>query len=38
MDFGFSEDQKMIQASIRDFLDKECPSDKVRELEAAEKG
>ena len=38
MDFGFSEDQKMIQASIRDFLDKECPSDKVRELEATEKG
>ena len=38
MDFGFSDDQKMIQASIRDFLDKECPSDKVRELEATEKG
>jgi len=38
MDFGFSEDQKMIQASIRDFLEKECPSDKVRELEASEKG
>ena len=38
MDFGFTEDQKMIQASIRDFLEKECPSDKVRELEATEKG
>lgn len=38
MDFGFSGDQKMIQASIKDFLDKECPSDKVRELEESEKG
>ena len=38
MDFSFSEDQKMIQASIKDFLDKECPSDKVRELEESEKG
>jgi len=38
MDFGFSEDQKMIQASIKDFLDKECPSDKVRELEESGKG
>jgi alkylation response protein AidB-like acyl-CoA dehydrogenase len=38
MDFGLSEDQKMIQASIKDFLGKECPSDKVRELEESEKG
>ena len=38
MDFSFSEDQKMIQASIKDFLDKECPSDKVRELEESQKG
>jgi 3-oxocholest-4-en-26-oyl-CoA dehydrogenase beta subunit len=32
MDFNFSKDQKLIQTSVRDFLEKECPSDKVREL------
>jgi len=38
MDFGFSKDQKMIQKSVKDFLDKECPTDKVRELEEDELG
>ena len=38
MDLGFSKDQKMIQTSVREFLEKECPSDKVRELEEDEKG
>ena len=33
MDFGFSKDQKMIQKSVKDFLEKECPKEKVRELE-----
>ena len=35
---GFSKDQEMIQMSIREFLEKECPSEKVRELEEDEKG
>jgi alkylation response protein AidB-like acyl-CoA dehydrogenase len=38
MDFNLSEDQKMLQTSIREFLDKECPIDKVRELEDDERG
>ena len=38
MDFEFSEDQRMIQSSVREFLDKECPSDIVRELEENEQG
>jgi alkylation response protein AidB-like acyl-CoA dehydrogenase len=38
MDLGFSKDQKMIQTSVREFLEMECPSDKVRELEEDEKG
>jgi alkylation response protein AidB-like acyl-CoA dehydrogenase len=38
MDLGFSKDQRMIQASVREFLEMECPSDKVRELEEDEKG
>lgn len=38
MDFNLSEDQKMLQTSVREFLDKECPIDKVRELEDDERG
>lgn len=38
MDLGFSKDQKMIRTSVREFLEMECPSDKVRELEEDEKG
>lgn len=38
MDLDFSKDQKMIQASVREFLEKECPSDKVRELEEDDNG
>ncbi|MFC1822379.1 acyl-CoA dehydrogenase family protein [Thermodesulfobacteriota bacterium] len=38
MDFDFSKDEKLIQSTIREFLEKECPSDKVRELEEDEKG
>jgi len=38
MDFEFSKDQQLIKKSVRDFLEKECPSDRVRELEADEKG
>lgn len=32
MDFGFSKDQELIRKSVREFLKKECPSDRVREL------
>ena len=32
VDFGFSKDQEMIRKSVRQFLDKECPKDVVREL------
>ena len=38
MDFSLSKDQKMIQDSVKDFLDKECPPDRVRELEEDERG
>jgi len=38
MDLGFSKDQKMIRTSVKEFLEMECPSDKVRELEEDEKG
>ncbi len=38
MDLGFSKDQRMIRTSVREFLEMECPSDKVRELEEDEKG
>ncbi len=38
MDFDFSKDQEMIRKSAREFLDKECPKDRVRELKTDEKG
>jgi alkylation response protein AidB-like acyl-CoA dehydrogenase len=38
VDFGFSKDQQMIQKSVRQFLEKECPKDRVRELKTDEKG
>jgi alkylation response protein AidB-like acyl-CoA dehydrogenase len=38
MDFSFSEEQEMLRSSARDFLLKECPKSKVRELEEDEKG
>lgn len=30
MDFGFSEDQLLLQSAVRDFLQAECPADWVR--------
>ncbi|MEE9528801.1 MAG: hypothetical protein V3V88_01975, partial [Dehalococcoidia bacterium] len=36
MDFKFSEDQEMLRSLARDFLTKECPKAKVRELETDE--
>ena len=38
MDLDFTEDQEMIRDSAMDFLSKECPKDKVRELEESEDG
>ena len=32
MDFGLSEDQELLQASARDFLARECPPSRVREV------
>ena len=37
MDFGFTEEQEMLRTSAKDFLTKECPKAKVRELEESEK-
>ncbi len=38
MDLELSEDQKMLRATARDFLAKECPKQFVREMEQDEKG
>jgi len=38
MDFGFAEEQDMLRASARDFLARECPKAKVREIDRDEKG
>ena len=38
MDFAFSKDQELIRSSVREFLKKECPKDRVRELKGSEKG
>ena len=38
MDFGFSEQQEMLRTMARDFLTKECPKAKVRELDKDELG
>jgi len=38
MDFSFTEEQDMLRVSARDFLAKECPRAKVRELDKDERG
>jgi alkylation response protein AidB-like acyl-CoA dehydrogenase len=38
MDFSFTEEQDMLRISARDFLAKECPKVKVRELGKDERG
>ncbi|TET50767.1 MAG: acyl-CoA dehydrogenase, partial [Dehalococcoidia bacterium] len=38
MDFSFTEEQDMLRTLARDFLAKECPKAKVRELDRDEKG
>lgn len=38
MDFSFTKDQGLIRKSVREFFEKECPKDKVRELKTDPKG
>jgi alkylation response protein AidB-like acyl-CoA dehydrogenase len=38
MDFGFTEEQDMLRVSARDFLAKECPKARVREMAKDERG
>ncbi len=32
MDFGLTEEQRMLKNSARDFFDKECPKSFVKEM------
>lgn len=38
MDLGLSEQQEMLRTSARDFLQKECPKQLVRQLDASDSG
>jgi alkylation response protein AidB-like acyl-CoA dehydrogenase len=38
MDFGLSEEQEMLKTSARDFLQKECPKQLVRQLDESDIG
>ena len=38
MDVNFSEEQKLIKSSAKEFLEAEVPKDVVRELEESEEG
>jgi len=38
MDYGFSEEQKILRKTARDFLSKECPKAMVRQMAEDEKG
>src|SRR5512136_2859329 len=38
MDFNFTEEQDMLRMSARDFLAKECPKAKVRDMDKYEGG
>ena len=38
MDFSFSKDQDLIRKSAREFFEKECPKERVRELKKDPKG
>ncbi len=38
MDFGLSEEQEMLRKSARDFLQKECPKQLVRQLDESDEG
>ena len=36
MDFGFTEEQNILRKSVKDFMEKECPTEYVRELDEKE--
>ncbi|MFH1625525.1 MAG: acyl-CoA dehydrogenase family protein [Pseudomonadota bacterium] len=36
MEFGFNEEQRILRESVRDFMEKECPPEYVRELDEKE--
>jgi alkylation response protein AidB-like acyl-CoA dehydrogenase len=38
MDFGFSEEQELLRAEVRKYLDEKCPMERVRELMDTEEG
>ncbi len=38
MDFSFTEEQDMLRISVRDFLAKECPKARVKEMAKDERG
>jgi alkylation response protein AidB-like acyl-CoA dehydrogenase len=38
MDFGLSEEQELLQETVRSFVDNECPPTRVREIFDAETG
>jgi alkylation response protein AidB-like acyl-CoA dehydrogenase len=38
MDFGFSQEQEMLRATARSFLEKECPTTFVRKMMATSEG
>jgi alkylation response protein AidB-like acyl-CoA dehydrogenase len=38
LNFGFSEEQGLLRDQARDFLDRECPTTRVRELMATDSG
>ena len=38
MDFGLTEEQKMLRKSARDFLESECPASLVKEMAEDERG
>lgn len=38
MDFDFTQEQEMIKDSVKKFLEKECPKDKIRGLKDDKKG
>ena len=38
MDFGLSEEQEMLKTSARDFLQKECPKQLVKQLDESDEG
>ena len=38
MDLGFSSEQDMLRKSVAEFLAKECPFERVKELEESDEG